>query len=402
MKPVSILSLCALLVLLQPGTLPGQQTRTRQHLTFPAQVGLEIPLEPIPVKMNGRQCILYEVHITNFFTNRLELIRVEVLGDGATAPPLASYTGEELTRQMAHVGFWDRAVADLLGVTVPPDQPDERVIAPGLRAVVFLLVGANGSADVPKSLRHRLYFKPTALSRDENDNVIEGAQIAVNRRTPLVLGAPLRGGGWLAAGGPSNTSFHRRAIMALGGKARIPQRFATDWSQLGGDGRPFRGERANTNFYAYGAEVLAVADAVVAEVKDGIPENLTADNSAVPLTLETAGGNFVILDLGKGNFAMYSHLQPHSVRVRSGEKVRRGQILGRLGNSGHSKGPHLHFQVTDGRSPFASEGVPYVFESFEVQGVVSSSNEPWKPSSNTKPDRRRMEIPIENAVVRFP
>jgi murein DD-endopeptidase MepM/ murein hydrolase activator NlpD len=212
----------------------------------------------------------------------------------------------------------------------------------------------------------------------------------------------LRGDGWLAAGGPSNTSFHRRAIMALDGKARIPQRFATDWSQLGEDGSPFHGERANTNFYAYGAEVLAVANGVVAEVKDGIPENLTADDSAVPLTLETAGGNFVILDLGKGNFAMYSHLKPQSVRVRPGEKVRRGQVIGRLGNSGHSKGPHLHFQVTDGRSPFASEGVPYVFEAFEVQGAITSSNGTWKPASNTKRDKRRMEIPIENAVVRFP
>ena len=52
--------------------------------------------------------------------------------------------------------------ADLLGVTVPPDQPDERVIGPGLRAVIFLLIATTGTGDVPQSLRHRLYFKPTA------------------------------------------------------------------------------------------------------------------------------------------------------------------------------------------------------------------------------------------------
>ena len=192
-------------------------------------------------------------------------------------------------------------------------------------------------------------------------------------------------------------------IMVLGGKARIPQRFATDWAKLGADGSSFHGERANTNFYGYGAEVLAVADAVVAEVKDGIPENLTADDRAVPITLETAGGNSVVLDLGKGNFAWYAHLKPQSVRVRPGEKVRRGQVLARLGNSGNSFSPHLHFHVMNGRSPLASEGVPYVFESFEVQGV-RPSGEPgnWKPPPNAKSDKRRREIPIENAVVRFP
>lgn len=399
MKPVSILSLCASLLQL-PSTAPAQETGTRPTLTLPTPVALEIPQAPTPVKMNGRQCLVYELHITNFFTNRVELLRVEVLGDGTSALPLASYSGEELTRQMAHAGRLDRAIpAELLGAAAPSDQPDERVIGPGLHAVIFLLIAANGTADVPKSLRHRVYFKPTALSGGEQDNVIEGAQVTVNRRAPVVLGAPLRGEGWLAAGGLSNMSYHRRVILALGGKARIPQRFATDWVKLGADGSSFHGERANTNFYGYGAEVLAVADAVVAEVKDGIPENLTADARAVPITLETAGGNFVVLDLGKSNFAWYAHLKPQSVRVRLGEKVRRGQVLARLGNSGNSFCPHLHFHVANGRSPFASEGVPYVFESFEVLGIL---NETWHSSSNTKPVRQRTEIPIENAVVRFP
>src|SRR6185503_3328794 len=80
MKPVSILSLCASLLLL-PGTAPGEETGTRRHLTLPTPVALEVPQSPTPVKMNGRQCLVYELHLTNFFTNRLELMRVEVLGD---------------------------------------------------------------------------------------------------------------------------------------------------------------------------------------------------------------------------------------------------------------------------------------------------------------------------------
>jgi len=143
---------------------------------------------------------------------------------------------------------------------------------------------------------------------------------------------------------------------------------------------------------------------VVADVKDGIPENeMGSGEKAVPITLATVAGNYVILDLGKSNFALYAHLQPKSIRVRFGQKVHRGQVLGLLGNSGHSQGPHLHFHVTNGNSPLGAEGVPYVFEAFEVQGIMPSGQlGNWKPPSNVKADKRRREIPIENAVVRFP
>ena len=142
---------------------------------------------------------------------------------------------------------------------------------------------------------------------------------------------------------------------------------------------------------------------MVADVKDGIPENEGGtDKWAVPSTFEAAAGNYVMLDLGKSNFALFAHLQPKSIRVRVGQKVRRGHVLGLLGNSGRSYSPHLHFHVVDANSCFGAEGVPYVFESFEVQGVLPAPDEAWKPPPNAKTDKRRMEIPTENAVIRFP
>jgi hypothetical protein len=84
-KLVLIWSMCASLLLL-PDTAPAHETGPRPKLTLPAQVALEVPLAPTPVKMNGSQCLVYELHLTNFSTNRVELIRVEVLGDGTTAP----------------------------------------------------------------------------------------------------------------------------------------------------------------------------------------------------------------------------------------------------------------------------------------------------------------------------
>jgi murein DD-endopeptidase MepM/ murein hydrolase activator NlpD len=146
----------------------------------------------------------------------------------------------------------------------------------------------------------------------------------------------------------------------------------------------------NQAYFAYGSEVLAVADSTVAAVKDGIPENVPGVNSrAVPITLDTVGGNYVVLDLGGGRFAFYAHLQPGSLKVKAGDKVRRGQILGLVGNSGNSTEPHLHFHVSNGISTLGSEGMPYLIDSFEVTagaGVGAKTN----------------ALPLEGARVKFP
>jgi murein DD-endopeptidase MepM/ murein hydrolase activator NlpD len=140
-------------------------------------------------------------------------------------------------------------------------------------------------------------------------------------------------------------------------------------------------------------------------VNDSVPENKKdTDSRAVPITLETIGGNYVILDLGKGRYAMYLHMQPGKMRVKVGDKVRRGDILGLLGNSGNSDGPHLHFQICDANSPLGAEGLPFVFESFEKmgQGAITDTEANWKPLANGKAEQRRMEIPLENAILGFP
>ena len=170
--------------------------------------------------------------------------------------------------------------------------------------------------------------------------------------------------------------------------------FAIDWAKIDQRGEPYSGDPLkNASYYGYGAEVLAVADAVVASIKDGIPENVPGEKSrAVPITMGTVGGNYVILDLGNSRFAFYAHLQPGSLRVKPGDKVQRGQVLGLVGNSGNSDGPHLHFHICDANSPLGCEGLPYVFESFETR----------PPQLNSTAEKRERQMPMRNAVVRFP
>jgi murein DD-endopeptidase MepM/ murein hydrolase activator NlpD len=115
--------------------------------------------------------------------------------------------------------------------------------------------------------------------------------------------------------------------------------------------------------------------------------------------LETVGGNHVILDLGGGHYAFYAHLQPGSLRVKQGDKVKKGQVLGLVGNSGNSTEPHLHFHISNSNSPLGSEGLPYALQSFEVEGKGWG----WKPgTSGASVQKREMEMPLELEVVRFP
>jgi hypothetical protein len=253
----------------------------------------------------------------------------------------------------------------------------------------------DASKEVPSRLGHRLGWK---IGDDPEEGTLGCPSIPVEKQ-PVVIHPPLTGAGWLAANGPANASGHRRALIPVGGGAHIAQRFAIDWLQLRDDGLSFTGDRLdNKNYRCYGSDVLAVADATVVTVKDGIPQNVPGVNSrAVPITLETVGGNHVILDLGGGKFAFYAHLQPGKIRVKNGDRVKAGEVLALLGNSGNSTEPHLHFHICDRNSALACEGLPYHLNGFEVLGKGFG----WKPATAKPAESRSNEQPLQNAVVRF-
>lgn len=121
--------------------------------------------------------------------------------------------------------------------------------------------------------------------------------------------------------------------------------------------------------------------------------------------LDKANGNYVTLDLGAGRYVSYEHLKPGSVLVRPGDRVRAGQAIARVGNTGDSIGPHLHFHVSDGSTPLTGEGLPFVIRSFDVVGAFASigavGKEPWTPLQAGEPGARHLEMPAANTVIRF-
>ena len=109
------------------------------------------------------------------------------------------------------------------------------------------------------------------------------------------------------------------------------------------------------------------------------------------------------LDLGDGRFAVYEHLKPGTIGVRPGQRVRRGEVVAQLGFTGDSTGPHLHLHVGDAAAPLGAEGLPFVFDRFEVLGrypdIAAMGKARWSPEGA---GRRSNERPASNAVVNFP
>src|SRR4029077_7648188 len=126
-----------------------------------------------------------------------------------------------------------------------------------------------------------------------------------------------------------------------------------------------------SNYTGYGADVLAVANARVVSVlnnlDDQVPGRLPEPST---ITIETVDGNHVVLDLGGGRYAFYAHLQKNSIKVRPGEQVKKGAVLGKLGNTGNPSAPHLHFHIMNRPSRLAADGIPYLIDAFDFSGQI--------------------------------
>lgn len=332
---------------------------------------------------------------------------------------LTNVTDVPMTIESVEGRFHDRDAAAVVSLDAKqvaanlalPGGEKSATLGPGQSGILFVNVTFKQRDDVPRKLIHRIVATtPQPKGPLEARTVEEVAPTNVAETTPIVVGPPLRGDRWVA-GASCCDSYHRRAVLPVNGARHLAQRFAIDWVQLDPENRLATDDPTHNESYPqFGAEVIAVADATVVHVQDGLHEG-TPGSFPAAVTATTADGNSVVLDLGGGRHALYAHLKPGSIQVREGDRVTRGQLLGLVGNTGNSDAPHLHFHVMDGPSPLASNGVPYAIDAFEVTGrAVSSSdlNDEFKtadkPITVAPVDgqaKRTNELPANLVVVKF-
>jgi hypothetical protein len=273
--------------------------------------------------------------------------------DADTDDVLATLDAKEVTSRLQPAGLRE-----------PVDT-----LAPSMTALVFLHVSFDKANQVPDRLVHRLLLRAAAAPPDQQQITEKVGPTEVDRRDVVVVGPPLKGSNFLAADSCCDATRHTRAALPINGEVWLAQRYAVDYEQLDANNRIWSGQNKKDldNYTIYGQEALAAADGTVVKVVDGLPEQKPG---VFPegISLEEADGNSVILDLGGGSYALYAHFQPGTIRVQEGDRVKRGDVLALVGNSGNSLAPHLHFHVMSGPLSLTSNGLPYEVDSFKVIG----------------------------------
>jgi len=387
MRMLSCFALALLVVVTSP-----RMTLAQARAPLAQTLDLAVHRAPETVTIGGRAHLVYELHLTNFLRTEVAVTGIQVLDGDRPAGTIADFRGDDLAQALGRPGVRGEA--------------DTRRIAPAARAVAYFWIQLPSGSPRPRALRHRVEMQVMG-STEPATLAFEGAQTSVASDEAVVIGPPLRGAAWVAAYHPRLVGGHRTVFYTMDGKARIPGRFAIDWVRLGADGTYAAETSAGRERNGYGAEVLAVADGLVAGAMDDIADNVSAPTAAAH-ALENASGNFVAIDIGNGRIAFYEHLQHGSVAVKPGDSVRRGQVIGRLGNSGStSMGPHLHFHVSDAASALGAEGLPFALSGFEVLGEFPSidamrAGARWMAAPADRAGERRRERPGPISVVRFP
>lgn len=338
------------------------QPAAQFHQGFDARV----VFTPQRVPIGGVPTLVYELALTNVLAWPSTIRSIELFDERGT---IATLSGDRLKRALSSA---------------------EDDVAPGGRVTVYI----EQPVDRPiRAIGHRITFASTRQAVVS----FEAEPVAVDPQPTPALGPPLRGGPWAAVYDPSMERGHRRVYYG----PNLPGRLAIDWFRVGEAGEGLaQGRERPEQVPGYGAAVLAVADGRVVALRDDVPDPTTLRPFVRPAP-EDATGNFVALDIGGGRIAFYEHLK-RGLPVRRGQRVRKGQVIGALGYTGQSTGPHLHFHIANLAAPLAAEGLAYRFASASWIGdypsiAVFGAGERWRPRSPAS-----AAFPPANAVIRFP
>ncbi|MDP3395572.1 MAG: M23 family metallopeptidase [Methanoregula sp.] len=401
-----LITIIMIAAVLGPGCM--QPAAVQQTPAMIPALKMAVPFGPISVPSQNGINLAYELELVPAKGQVPVVEKVEVLNP-ATGKILYTADGELLSAMYHPASVPPPTAAELRNGTGKLSLP---------RVSLWFVVSPDA---VPDQLSHRLTLNRTADGLPHS--IINGGEVAVKKNlAPVVVGSPMQGPGWMVMETTSPLTHHFRAQITMNNVTRVPQRFAQDWVYLD----PVSGQATSgnatlaRNYLGFGKEIFAVANGTIVDASDGLADFETI-YSAAGTTLANAAGNYVIIDLGNKKYACYAHMVNGSVRVKTGDIVKEGQVLGLMGNSGNSDIPHLHFQVvTDIPSFLGAEGYPHVYRSFNVTGEVSETRGSERMSS---PDYSLKQLWTEfgdfvtyfpeavpqnnrlmqnNAVVRFP
>ncbi|KAB3525741.1 M23 family metallopeptidase [Alkaliphilus serpentinus] len=122
------------------------------------------------------------------------------------------------------------------------------------------------------------------------------------------------------------------------------------------------------DYYCYGQNILSPGDGEVIEVRDHIRDYPKPGTMMVDFLAKDFRGNFVVIKHQENEYSFMAHFIPGTFEVNKGDFVKRGQVIGKCGNSGHSTEPHLHFHFQDHPNFYQGKGLPIKFSNVIING----------------------------------
>lgn len=223
---------------------------------------------------------------------------------------------------------------------------------------------------------------------------------------PIIVEFPLRGI-WLSPNTPGSK-------IPSHGTNKLATRYAYDFIQVDWERNGLPAYKAGflhylflgvplKEYYCWGQEVYAPCNGEVVQARDGYKErsrtNIVFDTYRAYKNAryfdpekddeQVVAGNYIIIKYDDGVYAALCHLQNGSIQVSVGQQVKKGECIGRVGHSGNSYAPHLHFQLMDSEEIKNANGLPCAFEQYEIY-----QENDWKTIVNG--------IPTDKDMIRFP
>lgn len=224
--------------------------------------------------------------------------------------------------------------------------------------------------------------------------------VPVLRRRPVEISPPVRGGAWGNFNACCMSSSHEFNRLNGGAGWRELEMFGIDFMSVV-DGQLFTGTgERNADYFAFGAPVVSATGGVVTSTRNDMPDiPPRTDPTGLDGIYEFAG-NHVVVRVRPGLHVLYAHFAEGSVRVRRGQRVRPGQVLARLGNSGFTSAPHLHFQLVDKGTLMGGESIPFVFTRYTRLGALAEGTDRFLVRGPAT--AQRATYPFALGAYRFP
>ena len=152
------------------------------------------------------------------------------------------------------------------------------------------------------------------------------------------------------------------------------QKNAFDIMITDGNGSTHKSDgKTNEDYYAFGKEIFAPCDGEIVLVVDGVKDNKVGEMNTF-----NVGGNMAILRTVQNEYLVFCHFKHQSLKVKEGQQIKQGQLLGLCGNSGNSSEAHLHFHIQNVEDMNNATGIKCYFDKLMVNGIIKTDYSPIK------------------------